>query len=137
MCSSSLLFDSPGRREGYSNFQLYILEYCDTNKLLEREQYYIDTLNPTYNICTTAGAPRVGGNHYRTKTSENTIGCKHTKETRRLMSQAKFGANHPMYEITPNIAMTVYVYPKCKHFQKLLFLFFSFLSYKIISDHPA
>lgn len=33
----------------HENFTLEILEYCDTAKLLEREQYYFDILNPEYN----------------------------------------------------------------------------------------
>ena len=33
---------------GYSNFSLEILEYCDVSKLLEREQYYFDLLEPDY-----------------------------------------------------------------------------------------
>lgn len=35
---------------------LEILEYCDKAKILEREQYYLDTLKPTYNICKVAGS---------------------------------------------------------------------------------
>lgn len=31
---------------GYSNFSLEILEYCDIANLTEREQYYMDKLNP-------------------------------------------------------------------------------------------
>lgn len=37
-------------KNGYSNFKLEILEYCELSVLNEREQYYIDTLNPEYNI---------------------------------------------------------------------------------------
>ena len=36
--------------DGYDSFNLVILEYCDKNNLLEREQYYIDLLKPQYNI---------------------------------------------------------------------------------------
>lgn len=32
-----------------------IVEYCHPDKLLEREQYYIDTLSPKYNIAKVAG----------------------------------------------------------------------------------
>jgi hypothetical protein len=32
-----------------------ILEYCDSSNVIEREQYYIDLLNPEYNILKTAG----------------------------------------------------------------------------------
>jgi len=32
------------------NFSIDILEYCDISALIEREQYYIDLLQPEYNI---------------------------------------------------------------------------------------
>jgi len=47
---------------GYSNFSLEILEYCDRSKVTEREQYYLDLLNPEYNISPTAGS-RLGSKH--------------------------------------------------------------------------
>lgn len=37
-------------KEGYSGFRLDILEYCDKDKVIEREQYYIDLMKPEYNI---------------------------------------------------------------------------------------
>lgn len=41
---------------GYSNFSLEVLEYCDKSLLLEREQYYLNLLNPPYNILKIAGS---------------------------------------------------------------------------------
>lgn len=35
---------------GEENFEFSVLEYCDSKDLSLKEQYYIDTLNPTYNI---------------------------------------------------------------------------------------
>jgi hypothetical protein len=35
---------------GYSKFSIEILEYCSPEICIEREQYYIDLLNPEYNI---------------------------------------------------------------------------------------
>jgi excinuclease UvrABC nuclease subunit len=35
---------------GYKNFSLDILEYCEPDVLIKREQYYIKNLNPEYNI---------------------------------------------------------------------------------------
>jgi group I intron endonuclease len=52
---------------GYSNFSLDILEYCTLNLLIKKEQYYIDNLNPEYNICKVAGSR---------------LGIKWTEETR-------------------------------------------------------
>lgn len=43
-------------KHGYSNFSLEILEYCEPGLLIKREQYYIDLLNPEYNICRVAGS---------------------------------------------------------------------------------
>ena len=33
-------------KSGYSSFTLEILEYCDTDNLLKREQYYLHNLKP-------------------------------------------------------------------------------------------
>lgn len=52
---------------GLSNFAFTILEFVeDKTKLLEREQYYIDTLKPWYNVLPIAG---------------NVLGLKHSPET--------------------------------------------------------
>jgi group I intron endonuclease len=65
---------------GYSNFSLDILEYCEKDVLIEREQYYIDTLNPKYNILKIAGS--------RT-------GFKHSEKTKALISINNKGENNP------------------------------------------
>lgn len=39
---------------GHMEFTLDILEYCPKSELINREQYYIDILNPEYNILKTA-----------------------------------------------------------------------------------
>jgi group I intron endonuclease len=41
---------------GDSNFQLEILEYCDPDEAIIREQYYLDLLKPEYNILRKAGS---------------------------------------------------------------------------------
>lgn len=57
---------------GYSGFKLEILEYCNQKeKVLIREQYYLDLLKPPYNILKQAGS---------------SLGFRHTEETRALMS---------------------------------------------------
>src|SRR3990172_6151005 len=40
---------------GEDSFEFEIIEFCEKEEHLEREQYYIDELNPTYNIAPTAG----------------------------------------------------------------------------------
>jgi group I intron endonuclease len=37
-------------KHGYSNFTLEILEYCEPENAIKREQYYLDLLKPEYNI---------------------------------------------------------------------------------------
>ena len=51
---------------GYSKFYLEILEYCDPKELAKREQYYMDHLNPEYNVL---------------KTAYSSLGYKHTGKT--------------------------------------------------------
>ena len=41
---------------GYTEFSLGILEYCEGEQVVNREQYYIDLLDPQYNICPIAGS---------------------------------------------------------------------------------
>ena len=49
---------------GFSQFSLYILEYCTVENVLDREQYYLDKIKPEYNIAEKAGS---------------TLGYKHTE----------------------------------------------------------
>lgn len=53
-------------KNGYDNFTLEILEHCDPDQCIEREDYYINLLKPDYNIC-----PKAGSSFGRT-TSEDT-----------------------------------------------------------------
>lgn len=72
---------------GYQSFSLTIFEYIDISNLskeetkkliISREQYYIDSLNPEYNLLPIAGSR---------------LGSKHSAETIAKMS----GENHPMF----------------------------------------
>lgn len=46
---------------GSENFRFEVFEVVEDKSLvLEREQYWIDTLKPEYNICDTAGSPYQG-----------------------------------------------------------------------------
>jgi group I intron endonuclease len=74
-------------KHGYSNFSLDILEYCEPDALIKREQYYIDTLEPEYNILKIAGS---------------STGFKHSFKTRVLMSLNNTGENHPLYGKKPS-----------------------------------
>jgi group I intron endonuclease len=95
---------------GFSSFQLEILEYCDIADLNKREQYYLDTLKPRYNILKIAGS---SSGH---KLSEETkakisqslkgvyvkeksalYGRKHSEETKALMSLKKSNVNNPLF----------------------------------------
>jgi group I intron endonuclease len=72
---------------GKSKFKLAILEYCDPNDVISREQYYLDLLKPDYNILKIAGSS-LGYKH-----SENTLaklrGRKLSEEIRAKMRGAK------------------------------------------------
>lgn len=46
LIKSSTLINRALFKYGYSGFSLEILEYCDKSKCIEREQYYLDLLQP-------------------------------------------------------------------------------------------
>lgn len=64
---------------GYSNFKLDILEYCQPIDLINREQYYFDNLNPTYNILKVAGS---------------SFGFRHSEATKEILREKGTGRLH-------------------------------------------
>jgi group I intron endonuclease len=69
-------------KHDYSNFSLDILEYCEPNKLITREQYYLDLLKPEYNIC---------------KTADSTLGKMHSESTKEKIRNSLTGKNNPNF----------------------------------------
>jgi hypothetical protein len=45
---------------GYSSFSFAIVEYCDADIRIKRENYYIKLFAPKYNVLKEAGLPPVG-----------------------------------------------------------------------------
>jgi group I intron endonuclease len=56
MLKSKSIINNSLLKYGYNNFSLDILEYCESSVLIKREQYYLDTLKPKYNILKIAGS---------------------------------------------------------------------------------
>jgi len=95
---------------GYSNFSLEVLEYCDIADLTEREQFYLDKLNPKYNILKIAGSSL---GHKLTEETKAKIskslkgiyvkeksalyGRTHSEETKALMALKKSKVNNPLF----------------------------------------
>jgi group I intron endonuclease len=90
--SSSIIYNSV-IKYGHINFSLDILEYCNLSVLIEREQYYIDLLNPEYNILKKAGS-RLGvklSEETKNKMRLSATGRKHTFETKEKMRISSMG----------------------------------------------
>jgi NADH-ubiquinone oxidoreductase chain 3 len=62
---------------GYSNFRLEILEYCDTKVLRERENYYLNSCNPEYNLIQKANS------------MPSRLGYKHREDTKLKISKSQ------------------------------------------------
>lgn len=79
---------------GYENFALLILDITDINNVLIREQFYLDELQPEYNILSKAGYS--AGYKHTPEVIEKLkkkIVRSHTLETRKAMSEARKGEN--------------------------------------------
>ncbi len=97
---------------GESAFTFYIIEECTRADLLVREQHYIDTMYPEFNINMVVEAPpmlgktmsaehkakliaantgRVMSDEAKSKIRKAALGRKHTPETRAKMSLSKLG----------------------------------------------
>jgi group I intron endonuclease len=82
---------------GYNNYKLEILEYCDKEFLINREQYYIDLFKPEYNILKKAGSR---------------LGHKASYATRKLMSIVSRGRKFPRTELRIRSKINVNNTPK-------------------------
>lgn len=77
-------------RYGIDKFALFILEFCDRDNCLSRENHFISSLNPSYNIYKTAGSP-LGYKHTLqniAKIRKAALFRTFSKETIRKMSEA-------------------------------------------------
>jgi group I intron endonuclease len=54
----SIILQRAWNKYGEGNFRVDILEYCEVDELLTREQFYINETRPFYNIYRVAGSPR-------------------------------------------------------------------------------
>lgn len=70
---------------GIDNFIFEIIENCNIDEIIIREQFYIDSLKPEYNIL---------------KHAYSNFGHKHTEETKRKLSELNKGKTHIVTEET-------------------------------------
>ena len=90
---------------GKDNFVMILIERCEKEDLPVREQYYIDSLNPDYNICTKVEG-RWGLTHTEEVKSKISNSVKkyhkekgHSKETKRKISESLKGRKQSLETI--------------------------------------
>lgn len=85
-CHHSIYLQRSWNKYGMDNFEFHVVEYIENATkeiLLEREQFYLDTLKPAYNVNVIA---------------TNRLGTTHSEETRALMKlnhKGMTGRTHP------------------------------------------
>lgn len=80
------------------NFEFEIIEICEPSQLLKREQFYLDTLKPEYNLQITAGSNfgRKFSEKFKARRKEIQTGKKLSIKTRAKMSASqKARKRHP------------------------------------------
>jgi group I intron endonuclease len=79
-------------KNGYENFSLTILEYCEPEQCFEREDFYLSSENNEYNISKKAGASMFGRSHSdatKKQISDALTGSNKSLDTKRKMSDAQ------------------------------------------------
>jgi len=79
-------------KDGYSNFSLTILEYCEVSELLEREKYWLKLFKPEYNIAQDPTAPMSGRTHSDASKTIMSDAKKGEKKFQCLVNQEPCGA---------------------------------------------
>lgn len=54
----SFYLQRASNKYGIDSLSFEVVELCDIEELFSREQFYIDSLNPAYNVCRIAGSSR-------------------------------------------------------------------------------
>ena len=67
---------------GNADLRFSVLEFCEKEKLIEREQFYINILKPVFNICQTAGS---------------SLGTKRSQKSKQKMSKVNTKENNPFF----------------------------------------
>lgn len=78
----NILLQRAWDKYGEDSFHFEIIETCQKSLLIDREQHYLDALNPNYNICPTAGSM---------------LGFIHSEETKKKIGDASRGKNNFFY----------------------------------------
>lgn len=92
------------------DFIFIVFEYCEPDKLILRERFYIDELKPEYNILKVAGSS-LGLSHSdeaKHKMSESRKGKLHSAKTKALMSIPKSEAHKRKISASQGTAIYVY-----------------------------
>lgn len=106
-CHNSIYLQRAWDKYGYEQFEFVLIEKCEKIVLTEREQYFLDTLNPEYNLCKVAGkAPSTKGINIgsksietRQKLREANLGKKLSEETKKKMSRSHSGKRRPDHSL--------------------------------------
>lgn len=81
---------------GENNFKFELIERCEKEMLINREQYWIDKLNPAYNVALNAGNTLGTKRTIEQKLniSASQKGIKRSEKARYNMAQCKIGYRH-------------------------------------------
>lgn len=111
---------------GLSEFRLEVIEYCNSEDVLKREQFFLDCLNPEYNILKIAGSRRgfkvldetkakisktltgrVLSESVKIKIKESRIGVKHSEETKAKLREHLLYLNKNILAGKKSIKVTI------------------------------
>jgi group I intron endonuclease len=104
---SCTLLVRAANKYGEENFKIEIIEECLNDQVLNKEQFYLDTLSPKYNISKIAGSNLGVKRTLEVKQKRSLIQKENWKDSQyrqhhleKLSKNWKFGENHRMAKLT-------------------------------------
>lgn len=93
------LLQKYANENGVDSFTFEVIEYCSAQDVVGREQYYLDTLNPAFNIAKEAKHPNAWKGRHHTDESKHKLSIatssrpsyRHTEESKAKISNGNKG----------------------------------------------
>lgn len=117
--SNCKILQNAVNKYGLENFEFKIISFCSEENLFKLEQFFVDTLNPKYNICKLNVSVPIGVPHVGYIITDMHREKRRIDANRRLKEDTSFGWKSRVVEELDNHGEVVRVYNSLKEFAQV------------------